>query len=214
MVMQINQQALGAALVELLPPYAQIIKGPSFYIDKREVYADVQGLADPQAVEHAYLHLTGHRLRLNVGKGAGSDSAPLVAQPGTHPPMEINAAYATIREALEPFGLYKTSLKQGQIVLAFISPQVGQRHQAAIASLAQETGYCTFGSSAPRSECHHPGRDAAGSTVRLGCPQNTGLHVDRAEIFFTLASLPNEQQLAEVTQGVEARQGYRLVIKV
>jgi hypothetical protein len=44
-------------------------------------------------------------------------------------PLEINAAYAAIRQALAGTTLYKTSLKDGVIVLSFISPQVGQRHQ-------------------------------------------------------------------------------------
>jgi hypothetical protein len=211
--MQINQQALGLALVELLPSGGQIIKGPSFYIDKREVLADVIGVGDLPALAHTYLDLTGHRLRLNAGKSETTVDVPVIAQPGTRPAMEINAAYGLIREALEPYGLYRASLKQGQIVLSFISPQVGQRHQDTIAALAQKTGYAIT--------IHpHPDQNAisqvatrlvreAGWVVRKG----PGLHVDRAEVVFTLAALPDEQQLAQVTQAVEGETGYRLVVK-
>jgi hypothetical protein len=55
--------------------------------------------------------------------------------------MEINAAYTMIREALDDYKLYKTSLKGETIMLSFITPEVGNRHQKLIESLAERTGY-------------------------------------------------------------------------
>ncbi|MBE2239042.1 MAG: hypothetical protein IAE81_14725 [Caldilineaceae bacterium] len=57
--------------------------------------------------------------------------------PAGDEPLEINAAYAAIRQALSGTTLYKTSLREGVIVLSFISPQVGRRQQATINLLVQ-----------------------------------------------------------------------------
>lgn len=127
--------------------------------------------------------------------------------------MEINAAYGIIKQALEPFGLSKTSLKQGGIVLTFISPQVGGRYLDTIARLAEETGY---------SLSIHPNPDqnailqivqrevrAAGWQVRKG----PGVHVDRAEIAYTLAAMPDDDALARVNEIIERETGFRVVVK-
>jgi Cft2 family RNA processing exonuclease len=55
--------------------------------------------------------------------------------------MEINAAYAAIKAELEPLGLYKTSLKNGGIVLSYITPELGERYHEQMEMLAQKTGY-------------------------------------------------------------------------
>jgi len=214
---QTNQQALGTAVVELLPPGGQIVKGPSFHMERSEVQADVEGIQDVAAFERAFLDLTGYRLRVNAKRAeAATNFEQVDAQvipASRRPPMEINAAYGLIRAALEPFGLYRTSLKQGQIVLSFISPQVGARYLDSIARLAGETGYGI-------SIHPHPDQNmilqkvlsairAAGWQIRKG----PGLHVDRAEVSLSLVNTPDEGEVASMGQGIQAETGYRLVIK-
>jgi hypothetical protein len=209
---QINQQAFGAAVDELLPTGGLVLKGPSYFLDRREIYVEVSGVPDVDALERAYLEMTGYRLRVGGEKG-GAVSLPDASAPASHrPPMEINAAYGLIREALEPFGLSKTSLKQGRIVLTFISPQVGARHQAAMTRLADETGYTISVHPHPDQNAilQIAGREAraAGWNIRKG----PGLRTDRGEVFITLAAAPNAESLTAVEQAVEAQTGYRLVV--
>lgn len=210
----VNQQALSMALDELLPAGSRIIKGPSFYIDQREVQVEVQGIDDTAEFERQYLNLTGFRLR-TAGRSTEAGHAEVVsaAPSNGQEQMEINAAYNTIRMALDDYGLYKTSLKQGQIILSFISPQVGERHQEIIKRLAQETGY-------PVSVHPHPNQQKilqiaqqlardAGWQIRKG----PGIHVDRAEVSMSLAHEPNEAELQAVFDRFAAETGYSLVIK-
>jgi hypothetical protein len=208
----VNQQALGLAITEILPAEAQVVKGPSFYMEQREVQIEVEGASDLQTIEQEYLHLTGFRLRATR---RGDNSAP---EPSAIPAddgrarLEINMAYSRIRQALEPLGLYKTSLKQGQIVLTFISPQVGARHQEIINALSQETGYSLFIHPHPNQQqilqiVQKLARDA-GWQIR----KRPGIHIDRAEITMSLASEPDGGSVEQVSQALEEQTGYRLVL--
>jgi hypothetical protein len=114
---------------------------------------------------------------------------------------------------LGPCGLLKTSLKSGQIVLLFISPEVGSRYLDIIGKLAEQTGYAIT--------IHpHPDQNAilqivqreirgAGWAIRKG----PGLHVDRAEIAVSLAESPGEDVQARVLETIERETGYKLVVK-
>jgi hypothetical protein len=126
--------------------------------------------------------------------------------------MEINAAYALIRQALEPHGLYKTSLKGGQIVLSFISPQVGERQRATIEALAGQTGYTL-------SIHPHPNQQqilqiaqqllrGAGWQVRKG----PSIYTDRAEVAVALAQEIDPAEVARLSAEFEQQTGYRLVV--
>ena len=208
----VNQQALGAAVSELLPPGGAIVKGPSFYMDRGEVHVELRGVEDVKAFERAYLDLTGFRLRTGGEASAGAAGAVVEAQPVGVNQMEINAAYGLIREALEPFGLLKTGLKQTGIVLTFISPQVAERCADQIRSLAQRTGYALSVHPHPNQQqiLQIAGQLAreAGWAVRKG----PGIHVDRGEVSFKLAQVPDEDALRQLEEKFRADTGYRLVV--
>jgi Cft2 family RNA processing exonuclease len=209
----VNQQALGAALDELMPPAAYIAKGPSYFMDRREVSVDIDGLADATDLANQFRELTGFRLRLNEKGDDAGPASPVAAQPASgREPIEINAAYGLIRAALEPFGLYKTSLKQGYIVLSFISPQVGERHAETIRRLAEQTGYMLTIHPHPNQQqilqiASRLAREA-GWSVRKG----PGIHVDRAEVSFTLADTPDDDVLAAAAEEFEDTTGYRMIV--
>ncbi|NWF69072.1 MAG: MBL fold metallo-hydrolase [Chloroflexi bacterium] len=214
----VNQQALGAAISEFLPAGARIVKGPSFFLDKGEVHVDVDGLSAEaaQQISAQYLHLTGFKLRLNAKASAGAPSATPPASPPENTPggskMEINAAYGYIRAALDQHGLYKCSLKQGEIVLAFISPQVGQRHWETIQQLMQITGY--------RIGLHpHPNQQqilqiAAQMIARAGWGVRKGpsIYIERGEVGVSLAQTADESALTALQAAFEQQTGYRLVV--
>lgn len=208
---EVNQQALASAIFELLPIGATVTKGPSFYIDRRLVQVEVSNLPEREVapLKKTYQALTGFELVLGELAKSAAANIPPVAQSEQ---MEINAAYKVIRDALEPYGLYKTSLKQGQIVLSFVSPQLGQRHSDTIVQLAKETGY-------PLSIHPHPNQVTilqtatnmlrqAGLTVKKG----PSIYVDRGEVAITLNDRP--EWVDEVCQAFEEQTGYQLVLNV
>ncbi len=184
---QVNQQALGAAIFEVLPPATRIVKGPSFHLDRREVHIETDTPGDYADVTADYLDLTAFRLVVNNKRGESAGGPTSVSPLPTADQMEINAAYEVIRRALEPVGLYKTSLKQGQIVLSFISPQVGERHTDTIQELSAHTGYALAIHSNPNQQMI---LQVAGQVMREAGWQirkGPGIHVDRAELAVTLA---------------------------
>lgn len=210
----VNQQALGALIGELLPPQARVVKGPAFFLDQREVRVEIDGIDAAQQAELAreFQAISDHRLSFDTRAAApapAASSPKASANPGGNQ-MEINAAYAHIKTALGPFGLYRTSLKQGRIVLTFISPQVGARYTEIIERLSRETGYAI--------EIHpHPNQQEilqkasllfgrAGWAIRKG----PGIHTDRAAISITLAAEPDPVQALQVAQDLEEQTGYTL----
>jgi Cft2 family RNA processing exonuclease len=153
-------------------------------------------------------------LSLRPGGDPAEDPSlvPLTAtEEGRRPKLEINAAYALIRQALEPHGLYRCSFKGGAIVLSFISPQVGARHAQTVRELASKTGYLL--SIHPHANQQQILQVAgqvfrqAGWQVRKG----PGVHVDRAEVVVTLMSEPTPDVLQGVMTQFEQQTGYRLV---
>jgi uncharacterized protein len=209
---EVNQQALGSAADELLPVGGRIVKGPSFYMDRREVMVNVEGVDDPGELVREFYELTGYRLITKQDGEASASSESVVAQPTRPDRLEINAAYGMIRTMLEPLGLYKAGLKQDRIVLTFISPQLGERHREIINRLAEETGY-------PLVIHPHPNQQQilqtasalvreAGWLVRKG----PGIHIDRAEVSMTLAAEPDRAEVERVNAELEERTGYRLVV--
>ena len=210
----VNQQALGLAVGEVMPSNMQVVRGPSFFMDQREVQVEVEGEGDLQTVEQDFLRLTGFRLRASRrGEQKPPEITTLAEQPDNgREKMEINAAYGLIRQALEPYGLYKTSLKQGQIVLSFVTPQVGARHQQTINALSQQTGYTLSIHPHPNQQqilqiVQKLARDA-GWQIRKG----PGVHIDRAEIAMSLAAEPDPTSVEQVSHALEEQTGYRLVL--
>ncbi len=210
----VNQQALGVAVEEVLPDGAQITKGPSYYMNEGEVHVQVEGVEDEQAVEQAYADLTGYRLRILLQgdtNGASSD-LPSVSLPSSEQ-MEINSAYGLIKAKLRNEGLIKTSLKQGQIVLTFISPQVGERHMETIHQLSQQTGYALSIHPHPNQQKILQYADKlvreAGWTLR----KSAGIHTDSGEVAIALLDEADEETLSQLDAQLQAETGYRLVVR-
>ena len=169
-------------------------------------------MADVAALQRAYHDLTGFRLRVG---GDQSDGDTPSVQPETSPgrePIEINAAYGLVRQALEPLGLYKAGLKQGGLVLTFISPQVGERHLDRIRALSEETGYAI-------SIHPHPNQQQilqiAAQLIREAgwrVTKGPGIHVARAEVSVKLANEPDSATFEQVRNRLANQTGYSLVM--
>lgn len=211
-----NQQALGAVLHEVLPSGGKIVKGPSFYIAQQKVQVEVADVEDVEAFQKTYQEITGFELVVNakVTVSSTSEGVTEVAVSGTNEPMEINKAYTLIRETLEPYGLYKAGLKQGQIVLSFITPQVGKRHETIITELAEKIGY-------PMTIYPNPNQNALIQTAQryardagLTVVRGPSVHMDRGEVVMGVPTAPPLDIVYEIGRYFEDETGYQLIFEI
>jgi Cft2 family RNA processing exonuclease len=203
----VNQDALVMMVERLLPDGAKLMKRPSYFMDRREVSAEILHLPDPEALAQAYERATGFRLLINQKKAS---EAPASAPTGTL--MEINSAYGRLRAALEPWGLYRAGLRGSEIVLYFISPQKGQRAQALIAQLSAETGY-------PLVIHDQPNQQAILSEVRKYAEQHgyrikkgPGVRTADARISLTLAQALPPEEVQRFAEAIWEATGYTLEV--
>lgn len=210
-----NQQALGAAAEELLPDGALVQKGPAYFIDKRQVHYDLLNITPEQSAEviKQFQALTGFDLIISVKDGAShnlgeaANAAPDVER------MEINAAYGLIRARLRGCSLGKTSLKQGRIVLGFVSPQVGKRYQAQINQLAEETGYNLVISPHPNQyEILRVANRLIGENNWV-IAKGPGIHADYGELRLVLAESVPAAEIAAFSEKLEAQTGFTLAVQ-
>ncbi|XWX05665.1 MBL fold metallo-hydrolase (plasmid) [Aggregatilineales bacterium SYSU G02658] len=203
----VNQEALVSMVSVLLPEGATLVKRPSYFMDRREVSAEILNLDDPPALAARYEALTGFRLLINQKKPPEAiHSAP------TGTLMEINSAYSRIRAALEPLGLYRAGLRGSEIVLYFISPQKGQRALDTIHALSQETGY-------PLVIHDQPNQQAITAEVKRYAERHgylikkgPGIRTAEARISLTLSSALNSEEAAAFQAAVLDATGYELDI--
>lgn len=210
---QVNQQALSIALDILLPEGSRISKGPSYFMDKRAVEAQVTGVdADEiDTIQDEFLRTTDFKLslsqRLDTDTPVLEDIELVEGEK-----VEINQAYAVVRQALEPLGLYKSGLKQGQIVLTFVSPQLGERHMDTIQGLMKKTGY--------QMNIHpHPNQQKIGEIMQKLAHEagwiiakGPSLYIDRATVGISLSTDPTEQEIAQVSEKLEELTAFQLEV--
>ena len=89
----VNQQALSALASELLPDDAFITKGPSFYMDRREVHATIEGLDDTKELEKQFFELSDFKLVINLVKAPKPGTETVATADVTGEKLEINTAY-------------------------------------------------------------------------------------------------------------------------
>jgi hypothetical protein len=216
--MTTNQQALMSLVRDLLPAGAKLDKTPSLYMDRKTVAAEVSGVsdADAETVREAYMDRTNYTLDLVVRTANGGNGAtPTAVTPDADDsgPLEINAAYGLIRSELEPLGLQKAGLKNGEIVLTFVSPQVGARYADEMAALAAKTGYALRLHENPMQNVILDEARAllrsAGWTVSKG----PGIHTDRGEVSVKLVDPVSAADATRLSDQLETATGYRLVVR-
>ena len=208
---QVNQQALSLALDEVLPEGVRISKGPAYYMDKREVQVELAGIEDGhiRELQKNFLRTTDFKLSISQRQEVKVENIVAIAE-GEQ--LEINQAYAVIRNELEPLGMYKCGLKQGQIVLSFVSPQLGERHRDKIHEVAKMTGYTLT--------IHpHPNQQKILETARrliqaAGCNISKGpsIHVDTGIVGMTLAGEVDAAVVEQVAQELVDQTGYQLEV--
>ncbi len=146
-----NQFALNTLASQVLPAGWRVVKGPAIHRDRRMVSITVAFTSDVAILTEepdTRLTLASEAFRIASGFELQiSRAAPALPKQGARPaspagqPWEINAAYHAIKTALAGSSLYRTSLRGNEIVLSFVSQQVGERYQDQIDALAFQTGW-------------------------------------------------------------------------
>lgn len=135
------------------------------------------------------------------------------AQGTTEEPWEINAAYGLIKSTLAGSSLYKTSLKNGEIMLSFISPQVGERYGEQITVLSRQTGWPLRINPSPNQgailESARRLLDEAGCNVTKG----PGIHLELGQVAVTLAEAPVTGELAALCAAFQEETGFQLSVQ-
>jgi Cft2 family RNA processing exonuclease len=206
---QVNQQALSLALDKLLPEGARISKGPSYYMEKREVQAEIVG-ASAEALDtmkREFMRNTDFKFVATEKKDVQIGDMTVLA---TGEQMEMNQAYAVLRHALEPLGMYKSGFKSGYIVLSWVSPQIAERYKEQIQELSKQTGYVLKINPQPNQqrilEYARKLASNAGWTVTRG----PSIFIDRAKVELRLVQPPDLEQAAQIMADFEQQTGYKL----
>lgn len=207
-----NQGAINLLVKESLPADWSIQKGPSLYrMEKRVAVtvatAKMSDAVQIRAAQDYFESISGYRLEISVAE------APEVAVAMNAPadePLEINAAYAVIKAALADSTLYRTSLKDGAILLSFISAQVGERYTEEIESLAQQVGW-------PLRINPQPNQNAILDLARqlllrheLRALKGPSIFLDRGEVGVTVADALTADALTTLQQEFEEATGFSL----
>ncbi|MDQ7028025.1 MAG: MBL fold metallo-hydrolase [Anaerolineae bacterium] len=207
----VNQQALAIALDEILPEGVRISKGPSYHMARREVQAELADIDDDdlQELPQKFLRITDFKLTLSQRKEVTVENIVAIAD-GEQ--LEINQAYAVVRRELEPLGMYKCGMKQGQIVLSFISPQLAERYREEIHELAKKIGYTLTIHPHPNQqkilEVARKLAQAVGWTISKG----PSIHVAKGIVGLSLSDEPNEVIAEQVANELEEQTGFQLEI--
>jgi hypothetical protein len=210
-VSETNQAAINGLVRELLPPGSQVLKGPAIHRDQKKVAVTVappaEGLPVAQIADEFHA-VTGWDLELTLA--SRPTSVPIAAAAAGGGRLEINAAYALCKSVLEGSTLYRTSLKDGVIVLSFISPQVGERYENEIAALQEQTGW-------PLRINPQPNQGAILETARtllsragLTVTKGPSIYPERAEVAATVATQPDDPEA--LAEQFLQQTGYRLVL--
>lgn len=206
---QVNQQALSIALDNLLPEDARISKGPSYYMDKREIQAELADI-DSDAIDQLkqeFLRMTDFKLIVIERKEVEIGEITAVA---TGEKLEINQAYAVVRQALEPLGMYKVGLKQGQLVLTFISPQVADRHTETIRELAKTTGYTLTVHPHPNQQKILEVMRKLANNAGWNIAKGPSIYIDRAAVGISVAGDIDADEAQQLADNLEQETGYTL----
>jgi Cft2 family RNA processing exonuclease len=209
-----NQNALNALAREVLPEGWQIVKGPAIYREQKRVAVTVAGtqVSEEQGARvcQQFMAESGYELNLNFAIQSAAPVLPQTAMRGER--LEINAAYSLIKTALESSTLYRTSLKGDEIVLSFISPQVGERYQEQITTLAQQVGWRLSINPQPNQGAILETARALFSAAGWSITKGPSIYLEKAEVAVSLGNFPGEQEISELVAAFDSQTGFRLVI--
>lgn len=208
-----NQGALNALAREVLPESWRLVKGPAIHREQKRLAITVSRPAGDTTV------LEEIAARFSAASGwelSLSESAPTAAEmPSTRRTgkvMEINEAFNYIKSALVGSTLYRTSLKDGVIVLSFISAQVAQRYREQIEKLSAETGWALTVNPQPNQGAILEIAQKLLAQRGLGVTRGPSIFLGRSEVSVVLAEVPDEPMRADLQRAFEKETGFDLVL--
>jgi uncharacterized protein len=211
------QTSLNGLIRELLPPGAQVVKGPSIHRDQKRVTAAVSQPGNDSwisEISNQFRSISGWDLELTIVSVAtdrlAAAGADPVARSGAR--LEINAAYSLIKSTLEGSTLYRTSLKGDEIMLSFISPQMGERYAEKITALTAQTGWALSINPQPNQGSILETARALLNKAGIGITKGPSIYPEKAEVTLTSAADPGNIELLSET--FLAQTGYRLAINL
>lgn len=219
-----NQGALTALARQVLPEGWQLTKGPSIHrtegqlaITARPPAGTGEEAAEVEITRAEELFHETSGWELSIALAPALPATPVQATGGAQAeragePWEINAAYAEIKTALAGSSLYRTSLKGDEIVLSFISPQVGKRYWEEVESLSRRIGWRLAINPSPNQGAILEAARELSAQAGLAIRKGPSIYLDRGEVAVTLAAPPEEETAAELAEAFEAQTGYRLRI--
>ena len=212
-----NTASLNGLIRELLPSGGQIVKGPAIYREQKKVSVTVIQPGDNSLISEVsekFRAISGWDLEIiHTARGTNRPMMSAVddaAKTGIR--LEINAAYNLIKSTLEGSTLYRTSLKGDEIILSFISPQIGEHYAEKIAALQKQTGWpLRINPQANQGGILEIARailNKAGLVITKG----PSIYPERAEVTLTLTADPGDT--TPLIETFLAQTGYRLVINL
>jgi hypothetical protein len=211
-----NQNALFSLVQEVLPTGWRIVKGPALFRQARQVAVTISGPAADEAefarASQQFRDESGFELSLLQMTTSPALPPAFTATAPANAPLEINAAYTIIKTGLENTTLYRTSLKGSEIMLSFISAQVGERYRAQIDHLASRVGWALSINPQPNQGAILDVVRALLGRAGLTLLKGPSVFPDKAEITATLAGAFTETQQAELVAECVAQTGFRLAL--
>jgi Cft2 family RNA processing exonuclease len=212
-----NQNALFLLAQDVLPPGWRIVKGPALHRQERQVSITAAGpsedMADLEQAASNFLAESGFSLAITPAAEPPRPAPGPLKGAAAGKPWEINAAYNAIKGGLEGTSLYKTSLKGSEIVLSFISPQVGRRYQERVDVLAKQVGWPLAINPQANQGAIQEAAQALLRRAGLAIVKGPGIYPDKAEVTVTVAGELEEDREAELEAEFEDLTGFRLALQ-
>ncbi len=209
-----NQSALNALVRELQPKGWQIVKGPAIHRDQKRVAVALAPFSflngDIDDICDQFSAISAWELEITEGSAAVVSTTASTVPTGSK--MEINAAYFIIKSALEGSTLYRTSLKDGDIVLSFISPQIARSYQDQIDVLSRQTGWPLSVNPQSNQGAIMEIARALFSRAELVISKGPSIYPEKAEVSVVLAGSPEVELLAALTETFQIQTGFQIRI--
>ena len=203
-----NQSALAMLARELLPLDFAILKGPSIYREEKRIALTVSGAGDLVSACEQFRATSGYTLSVTLADVGAANNLAVAPTTGA---LEINAALGLIRAQLAGSTLYRTSLKGSEIVLSFISPQVGGRYRAKMDELTQAVGWTLSINPQPNQNAILQVAEELIARASGVMTRRPSIHIDRGEV--RVAIVDPSQVDDSMRAEFESRTGYRFVVE-